>query len=80
VLTGISLKVKAEYLVELTWQGGTGPTYDIYRDNVLIMEDFSGTGYTDPVGSKGNYLYQVCEFGSTTECSNIILISFNGLK
>jgi len=80
MLTGSGYKEKAQYLVGLSWEGGTGPAYDIYRDNVMLQENFLGTSYTDPVDSKRNYLYQVCEFGKTAECSNIILIDFNVLK
>ncbi len=76
-LTGFGYKEKNQYLIYLSWSGGSGPNYDIYRDNYLIYQTIAGsTEHTDSVSSRGNYLYQVCEAGSTIECSNYLMIDF----
>lgn len=73
-LSASSYKVRAEYLVDLNWSGSSASAFDIYRDGFQIAAGFSGDTYTDILGARGLYEYQVCESGSLTECSNIAFV------
>jgi len=77
-LTGTGYKVKGVQTVDLSWSGGTTTSFDIYRDGNLLVSGVSGSTYTDNIGLKGSgtYEYQVCEAGSSINCSNIIQIIF----
>ena len=48
------------------------------QDGNRIASGVSGHAYTDNIGQKGggSYLYQVCEAGSPTNCSNIAQVDF----
>ena len=48
------------------------------QDGNPIASGVSGNAYTDNIGQKGggSYLYQVCEAGSETNCSNIVQVDF----
>jgi hypothetical protein len=71
-------KVKAVYMVDLTWSGGSASSFNIYRDSNQIKAEVSGNSYTDNLGKKGggSYKYQVCEAGSPTNCSNTVQVDF----
>jgi hypothetical protein len=77
-LTGTGYKVKGVQTVDLAWSGGNATSFDIYRDGNLLVSGVSGSTYTDNIGLKGagSYEYQVCEAGSSINCSNIIQINF----
>ena len=77
-LTAIGYKVKGVQMADLTWSGGSATSFDVYRDGNPIASGVSGNAYTDNIGQKGggSYLYQVCEGGSPTNCSNIAQVDF----
>lgn len=70
-------KVKGKHTVDLTWTGVTTGTADIYRNSTLISTPNDGA-HTDAIGAKGgaSYVYQVCEAGSETECSDTVTVNF----
>jgi len=65
-------KVKGVQHVNVSWQGFASTTVDIFRDSVLVAASQSQgqSPYDDNIGSKGGgqYTYQVCEAGSTSNC------------
>ena len=69
--------MKGIHVIDLTWTGTAG-SYDIYRNGNLIASGVTSLNYTDDTGLKGaaTYLYQVCEAGSTVNCSNIAEVNF----
>jgi hypothetical protein len=77
-LTANGYKVKGVQTVDLAWSGSNAVSFDIYRDGILIVSDLNVFAYTDNIGLKGggSYQYQVCEAGSTLNCSNIVDINF----
>jgi len=77
-LTGTGYKVKGVQTVDLAWSGSSATFFDIYRDGILLVSGVSGSAHTDNIGLKGSgsYEYQVCEAGSSINCSNIIQIVF----
>lgn len=77
-LTASGYKVKGVQMADLTWSGGSATSFDVYRDGNPIASGVSGKPYTDNIGQKGggSYLYQVCEAGSLTNCSNIVQVGF----
>jgi len=75
-LTAIGYKVLSVYTVDLNWSGGSVVLYDIFRDGSQMAEDIDSNTYTDDVGKKGIYTYQVCEANSLTNCSNIVVVDF----
>jgi VCBS repeat-containing protein len=77
-LTGTGYKVKGVQTVDLAWSGSSATSFDIYRGGNLLVSGISGSAYTDNIGLKGSgtYEYQVCEAGSSINCSNIIQIIF----
>ena len=81
-VTAINLtarKAKAAGKVDLswTWSGPSGASFNVYRDGGKIKTVF-GTAYTDNLGkaASGSHTYQVCEAGSTLNCSNIVTVTF----
>jgi dipeptidyl aminopeptidase/acylaminoacyl peptidase len=81
-VTAINLtarKAKAAGKVDLswTWSGPSGASFNIYRDGGKIKTVF-GTAYTDNLGkaASGSHTYQVCEGGSTLNCSNKVTLTF----
>lgn len=69
-------KEKGNWKVDLTWSGGPTGAVDVYRDldpsPIATVETESNNGsYTDWIGRKAEHLYQVCEHGSLTVCSNV---------
>ena len=63
--------------VDLSWSDSQPGTYDVYRDDTLLVAAVGGTTYTDDLGVKGggNYTYRVCRAGTTT-CSNTTEVTF----
>jgi hypothetical protein len=79
-LSGRGYKVQGQQRVDLSWNGATSNTIDIYRNNVLIASVSNIPGfYTDNIGArgKGTYTYRVCGAG-TQNCSNQVTVRFGG--
>jgi len=78
LLSANGYKVQGRQRADLTWSGATGGNVDIYRDGNLIATTANDGTYTDNIGRRGggSYTYQVCEEGSTTECSNEVNVVF----
>jgi len=76
-LSGTGYKVKGVHTVNLNWNGAPDSSFDIYRDGNPV-DTIIGTSYTDNIGQKGSgiYQYQVCETGSSDNCSNLVEIIF----
>ena len=73
-------KVQGQQRVDLSWNGATSNSIDIYRNNVLIATVSNIPGfYTDTIGArgKGTYTYRVCDTG-TQHCSNQVTVKFGG--
>ena len=71
-------KVRGRQNVDLIWNGATGSNVDIYRDGNEITTTPNDGAYTDNIGTRGGntYVYQVCEAGSMTTCSNTSTVNF----
>src|SRR6266536_3274213 len=73
-------KVQGQQRVDLSWNGATSNSIDVYRNNVLIATVPNIPGfYTDNIGArgKGTYTYRVCGAG-TQNCSNQVTVRFGG--
>jgi len=70
-------KVKALEYVDLTWNGLSASSLDIYRNSVKVMNTANDGAQTDSLNKKGagTYNYKVCETG-TTNCSNTATVVF----
>ncbi len=81
-LDGISLttnayKTKGKVNVELNWTGADTGNIDIFRDGVLHTTTSNDGNYVDATGLKHvSFTYQICEAGSTSNCSNTIAVNF----
>jgi len=62
-LTARGYKVKGALNVDLSWNGHTGASFDVYRDGQPIATTVTGNSYTDKLNRKrsGAYSYKVCE-------------------
>ncbi|WP_341502131.1 S8 family serine peptidase [Gallaecimonas sp. GXIMD4217] len=70
-----SLSRRGNASVDLQWSGATGALVDIYRDGVLIDSTDNDGRYRDRFSSNGgDYLYQICEAGSSN-CSAELTVS-----
>ena len=71
-------KVRAEYFADLEWSGATTQNVDIYRDGSEPNTVPNSGTYSDPLGKKpaGSYVYKVCEYGTTLDCSDEVVVSF----
>jgi len=70
-LTWYSTQMGRNWRTNLSWTDG-GATVDVYRDGSLRVSGITNShSYTENVGksSPALYTYQVCNTGSTTECS-----------
>jgi PKD repeat protein len=73
-LTASGYKVKGLRKVDLSWNGPSSESFDVYRDGVVIAT-VSGGAYTDTVGrSGGSYVYEVCAQTIDT-CSNGVFVT-----
>jgi hypothetical protein len=73
-------KVQGQQRVDLSWNGASSNTIDIYRNGVLFATVPNIPGfYTDNIGArgKGTYIYRVCGAG-TQNCSNQVTVRFGG--
>jgi PKD repeat protein len=75
-LSAHGYKQKGLEEADLSWNGPSGATFDIYRSGVRIAS-VQATAYTDNINNKGpgSYTYRVCEVTSAT-CSNEATVSF----
>ena len=79
-LSARGYKVHGRQRVDLSWNGATSNTIDVYRNGVLIATVSNIPGfYTDHIGAKGKgtYTYRVCDAG-TQHCSNEVTVKFGG--
>ena len=76
-LSATGSKTKGWQSVDLAWNGAEG-NVDIYWNNALLAEDLFGAAYThaDLAKGGGSYSYQVCDTGSTSNCSTIMNVIF----
>jgi len=77
-LTARGYKVKGVQSVDLTWNGLSGSSVDIYRNGSIIASAANDGGHTDSINKKGGgvtYTYQVCDAG-TSNCTNSVSVSF----
>ncbi len=76
VLLAKGYKNRGFKTVDLTWNGMTTNSVDIYRSRTLIQTTSNLGFYTDNLGKGGgSYTYQVCESNSSN-CSNTITVVF----
>jgi subtilisin family serine protease len=79
-LSGQARKVSGRWRADLSWTGATSAQVDIFRNGAKIATvSNTGTGtYTDQTNFRGGgtLTYTVCEAGSTTTCSNSIILNF----
>jgi hypothetical protein len=68
-------KKKGNMIIDLAWSDGT--SVDVYRNGNHIAT-VSGNSYSDNTGAKGtaSWTHQVCEAGSTVNCSNTVSTKF----
>lgn len=74
-LSAVGYKVKGRVYADLTWNGTSASSVDIFRNNIKIAT-VSNTGtYTDNTGVNGGgtFIYKVCEAG-TNVCSNEVTV------
>ena len=77
-LSAVGYKNKGVQHVDLSWSGNTGAV-DVYRNGVAVATNVGGNAKTDNTGNKGSgqvYVYEVCETGMTTGCSNTVTVGF----
>jgi len=76
-LTGLGYKVQGRWNADLSWDGATGGSVDIYRDGVLLTNTANDGAYTDVTNFRGGgtLTYEVCEAGTGT-CSGTITLVF----
>jgi hypothetical protein len=75
-LTAKGRKVKGVQAVDLSWNGLSGTSLDVYRNSTKWPTPNDG-GETDNLNRKGagSYTYKVCVVGTTT-CSNTATVTF----
>lgn len=75
-LTARGYKVKGLQRVDLSWNGGAGTGFDVYRDGQKVATA-AGSSYTDNPDRKGSgsYSYKVCQTASPI-CSNQTAVTF----
>lgn len=81
-LTVDGYKIKGKHKADLSWGNTNVSTVDITRtrgSSVIRFDDTPNSGkFIDNIDTKGGatYIYQVCEAGSTSVCSNEVTIVF----
>jgi hypothetical protein len=70
-------KVKGYQQADLTWNGLSATSIDVYRNGGKVMNTANDGAATDPINKKGSatYTYKVCAAGTTT-CSNTASLAF----
>jgi PKD repeat protein len=77
-LTARAYTVKRLQKVDLSWNGPSGASFDVYRDGAKIAT-VTATAYTDNLGkaASGSHSYQVCQAAVTTStCSDHATVTF----
>ncbi len=76
-LTVRGRKVKGLQKADLSWNGVSGGSVDVYRNGSRVMSTANDGAETDPINKKGagSYTYRVCAQGTTT-CTNNAQVSF----
>lgn len=69
---------KGVHAAQLNWDGADGSNVDIERDGVVVATTPNDGSHFDIIGGTGSasYDYRVCEEDSTTECSEVVVVSF----
>jgi hypothetical protein len=73
VLSASGYKVRNKQKVDLTWNGATTSTVDVYRNGARVTGTTNDGYWTDAPKSPGTYSYKVCAAGA---CSNDALVTF----
>jgi PKD repeat protein len=73
-LSVLGYKVKGRRMADLTWSGATSGSVDVFRNDTLIQTTSNDGSFTDDVGARGSFTYQVCEAG-TAVCSNPVTVN-----
>jgi hypothetical protein len=70
-------KRQGKWIVELSWSGANGSNVDIHRNGSLLTTTANDGFYSDATGltGHGTLTYQVCEAGSST-CSSLIVVNY----
>ena len=76
-LSATGRKVQGVHHADLTWNGATSSSVDVFRDNVMVITTANDGAHTDNIGRRGggSYVYKICEAG-TTVCSNQVTVTF----
>jgi len=76
-LTARGRKNKGMQAVDLSWNGMSGTSLDVYRNSTKWTTPNDGSE-TDAINKKGSatYTYKVCAAGTTTSCSNTATVVF----
>ncbi len=77
-LSANGYKVKGVHTIDLSWNGASSTTVDVYLDGSVVATTANDGAYTDSTGNKGggvSYTYRVCEAGTST-CSNQTTVAF----
>jgi len=72
--------VQGRHTVDLSWNGATSATIDVFRNGTLIATVSNTGAYTDSIGVRGGnvrYTYKVCE-AARQNCSNEVVVRFGG--
>jgi PKD repeat protein len=77
-LTARAYTVKRAQEVDLSWNGPSGASFNVYRDG-LVIATTSATAYTDSLGkgASGSHGYRVCQSAvANSACSNEVTVAF----
>lgn len=76
-LTAVGYKERGRQRADLSWDGASSTSIDVYRDGSRVATTVNDGAYTDRINRRGNghYVYQVCE-ASTGTCSKEVAVSF----
>jgi PKD repeat protein len=61
--------------VDLSWNGASGTSFDVYRNGTTIASSLKAVSYADTVTGAGSFIYRVCA-SATSVCSNPATVSF----
>jgi PKD repeat protein len=73
-LSARGYKQSGRQKVDLSWNGPSGTSFDVYRNGARIATA-PGTSYTDTVKGSGTYTYKVCT-PTSSSCSNDAGVNF----
>ncbi len=64
-------------IAQVRWSGATTASVDIYRNGSLLTTTANDGAYNDRMRStSGSFTYQVCNQGSTSDCSDSVSVNF----